>query len=63
MGACEEAVSPAGFIFAYVEVFENAWGCGVDREDGSTAPFSAHAAIEASALLDEVAEFMEVLTE
>jgi hypothetical protein len=32
------------FIDAYIGIFVDTWGCLIDHEDGSTAPFSAIAA-------------------
>lgn len=43
------------FIDAYIGVFVDSWGCRLDQEDGSTAPFSAMAAAEAEGVADELA--------
>ena len=50
------------FIDAYIGVFVDAWGCRLDQEDGSTAPFSAVAAREAEGVSEEIAVCMEVMT-
>jgi hypothetical protein len=48
---------PLGFVFidAYIGVFVDAWGCQIDHEDGSTAPFSSMAAAQAEGVADELA--------
>ena len=43
------------FIDAYIGVFVDSWGCRIDHEDGSTAPFSSEAAILTEAILNNPA--------
>jgi hypothetical protein len=40
------------WIDAYIGVFVDLWGCRIDHEDGSSAPFSAIAALEVEGLLE-----------
>lgn len=51
------------WIDAFISIFVDDWGCRLDHEDGSTAPFSAIAALEADALEAELDACLKVLTE
>lgn len=51
------------FIGAYIEIFVNEWGCRLDHEDGSTAPFSTLAALAASSLIEAADTCLVVASE
>lgn len=44
-------------------IFGEEWSCKLDLEDGSTAPFSGMAIVEAERLAGEVAETLAVASE
>lgn len=48
------------WICAYISVFVDGWGCKMDNEDGSTAPFSALAAEDADRICNEADDVLAV---
>ena len=56
---------PFGLIWidALIGIYVDLWGCRLDHEDAHTAPFTAIAAQEADALLEEAGICLAVATE
>ncbi len=48
------------FIDAYIGVYVDHWGCRLDQDDASTAPFSALAVPVADAVSDETDDVLAV---
>jgi hypothetical protein len=51
------------WLCAYIGIFIDVWNCRLDEEDGSTAPFSAHAAEMADETAAELDACIEVMTQ